>query len=278
MSAKEKPRRRRTGGAATPRTTMQEDVTRGSDRKSPSLQRLLAEEVRRFGPTWLGRDGQERPRNYMVLVAQAAARMERATGEPAESFIGPGYEGLAAAARRFDRARGAPFSAFAQPWVRGAMLRSLHHGAREPAPQGDERWTTAQRTEAARRLYAITEPGGLVRHVVEYRLLANGERQTLEEIGRLWNVSREYVRKVEADLIERARAIPEPKAVEVAEIFATPTCLPGEPLANAAGREEVERLSAEVTAEERSLRTVATGRQCRWNARFCPHNPPCKGV
>lgn len=285
MSARKKPRREGTGGAASyARHPARKTPLRGNDGSAPSLQRLLREEVQRFGPTWLGRDGQERERSYVALVEQAARRMERATGEPWQSFTGPGFEGLAGAAPRFDRTRGVPFSAFAQLWVTGAMRRSLHHGPREPGPQGDEpRWSAAQRAEVARRLHEVTEPGSLARYVVEYRLLANGEHQALEQIGRRFNVSREYVRKVEAGLIKKAGALPaskESRAAEVADLFSAPG-LPDEPekpLAKARDREEVKRLSAEVTRDERRLTSVASNRQCRWDTQFCPHNPPCKGA
>jgi RNA polymerase primary sigma factor len=90
-------------------------------------------------------------------------------------------------------------------------------GQQDEAPLGDfvedaeaspwERASLAMRTEGIRRLLAALPTRE--REVLELRYGLRGERLTLEQVGRMMNVTRERVRQIETRTLEKLRELPE---------------------------------------------------------------------
>jgi len=90
-------------------------------------------------------------------------------------------------------------------------------GQQDEAPLGDfvedaeaspwERASLAMRTEGIRRLLEALPTRE--REVLELRYGLRGERLTLEQVGRIMNVTRERVRQIETRTLEKLRELPE---------------------------------------------------------------------
>ena len=163
------------------------------------------------------------------LVVHLASR-HVAPGRPLDDLVSDGTVNLMQAIERFDFTRGVRFSTYASWAIRKNFAKTIPHELRirraartgtqelideHPAPKGP----TAEGREVREVLRStvaalLLELGPREREIVVARFGLGREPETLEQIGRRFEITRERVRQIEARALRKLAALVDPALID----------------------------------------------------------------